>query len=161
MANYVLSEELKRAVVQVINQHQSSFQPRPKRGRRVRNGGGASDAVFYTAIIDDPIPAGDAQDLQMGKARIYGVGPSGITQTTDDTVYNPFPVEVYGTVTCTRITNNYYLIVGIAPYYCEVMPNVVTDVACYTDPITGAKSIRVVQEPIKFLTTPQCQQQNS
>ena len=40
MANYVLSEELRRAVVQVVNQHQSSFQPRPKRGRRVRGGGG-------------------------------------------------------------------------------------------------------------------------
>lgn len=42
MANYLLSEELRRAVVQVVNQHQSSFQPRPKRGRRVRNGGGGS-----------------------------------------------------------------------------------------------------------------------
>lgn len=36
MANYVLSDELRRAVVQVVNQHQSSFQPRPKRGRRIR-----------------------------------------------------------------------------------------------------------------------------
>lgn len=42
MANYVLSEELRRLVVQVCNQHMSSFQPRPKRGRRPRQGGGVS-----------------------------------------------------------------------------------------------------------------------
>lgn len=55
MANYVLSEELRRAVVQVINQHQSSFQPRPKRGRRARNSGAfefpaAPSSVFAVVV---------------------------------------------------------------------------------------------------------------
>ncbi len=35
MANYLLTEELKRLVVQVVNEHQNAFQPRGKRGRRV------------------------------------------------------------------------------------------------------------------------------
>lgn len=45
MASYVLSEELKRFVVQVVAEHKASFQPRPRRGRRPRPGGGGAAAV--------------------------------------------------------------------------------------------------------------------
>lgn len=61
MANYVLSEELRRAVVQVVNQHQSSFQPRPKRGRRVRSGGGGgggetvASSTFAWVTTEGPV----------------------------------------------------------------------------------------------------------
>lgn len=123
------------------------------------HGGGGQTA--YTAAINTPIPAGDAQDLTMGHGRIYRVGPSGVTQIAEDTLYNPFPIEVSGSVTCVRVAANWFLITGIAPYFCKVMPNVVTDVSCYTDPNTGAKSIKVVQDTLHFLTTNACQQQSS
>lgn len=60
MAAYVLNEELKRAVVQVVNQHLNSFQPRPKRGRRlIRRGGGDSDGSGdgKFAIVIEPAGA--------------------------------------------------------------------------------------------------------
>lgn len=63
MANYLLNEELRRLVVQVCNQHMSSFQPRPKRGRRVRNSGGAeaapSDDTLRWAKVVEPADGGN------------------------------------------------------------------------------------------------------
>ncbi len=41
---HILNDEMFRAVQQAVRQHLNSFQPRPKKGRRVRPGGGGSSS---------------------------------------------------------------------------------------------------------------------
>lgn len=47
---YVLDENLKRAMVQVVNQHLASFQPRPRQRRRARRGGSSSTPENFRLV---------------------------------------------------------------------------------------------------------------
>lgn len=57
MALHVLNDELKRLVVQTVNQYQSSFQPRPRRGRRPRGGGGDAGPTLQYGEVYSTVSA--------------------------------------------------------------------------------------------------------
>lgn len=56
MPGFVMSPELKRAVQDMLRTYGNSFQPRPKRGRRLRRGGGGggstSNVTSFAVVID-------------------------------------------------------------------------------------------------------------
>lgn len=99
MPSYVLNEELKRLVVQVVNQHMGSFQARPKRTRRVRRGsgggGGTVKARVYTTIT---AAAGPAQaNWGSGQVKLQdpstGVVASSPTSVDNDNIGTSFDVD--------------------------------------------------------------------
>jgi len=100
MPSYVLNEELKRLVVQVVNQHMGSFQARPKRTRRVRRGGGGGSGGGLTYfVLTEAIGAatGDTSSITPDTALAQRYATDSGTKDRTPTAASPETIYNYDT----------------------------------------------------------------
>lgn len=98
MGYHVLDDELKKLVQQVCRQFMNSFQPRPKRGRRVRRGGGAGGVGKNTSIVQATaaIPPGSGTPRVPGLSLAYSnVKGDTITGDVENWSLVEIPINVF------------------------------------------------------------------
>lgn len=110
--------------------------------------GGSTIATFES---NSNIAAGEPNAPTQGMGAVWDIGEGGAaTSLGTKTLWNPFRIEVSGVGTCSRITDDEYLIVGYVPTHACSSSTIVTDVRC----VSG--SIQVTKNNITYLSSP-CQ----